>query len=289
MKINWGTGTDMTRRVCGTAVAFLFLASSVPLAWSQQYYLYSPKPLAAEEKVQARDGVLVRDVPVQKGDTLFGLSRKFSGHGSYYPQILLFNDIKNPNLIHPGNVVKVPVSKEQSAGETGKVPAAVKKGAEQHAAASPKEQAAPVQKQPASVKPATDSTELSLSELKQVESGKQKKHGAKKKTTQCVKKRAKGEKRHAKQQAADKVAQKPATALHEERKAASSKKQAKPSSANAAAGQKLYEMAVKSYRQDDYRTALDLFDRFLAENPSSPLAADASLFKAECYMKLSNQ
>ena len=54
-------------------------------------------------------------------------------------------------------------------------------------------------------------------------------------------------------------------------------------------GQQLFSQAVKAYRQDDFRTALDLFDRYLTANPGSPLAADASLYKAECYMKLSNQ
>jgi TolA-binding protein len=55
------------------------------------------------------------------------------------------------------------------------------------------------------------------------------------------------------------------------------------------AGQKLFEAAVKAYRKDDCRTALELLDRYLAENSGSPLAADANLYKAECYLKLSAQ
>ncbi len=53
--------------------------------------------------------------------------------------------------------------------------------------------------------------------------------------------------------------------------------------------QKLFETAVKAYRQDDCRTALELLDRYLADNSGSPLAADATLYKAECYLKLSVQ
>src|SRR6185369_7058551 len=116
MKFNWGTGTDMTRRACGTAAALL-LFSLVSPALGQEYLLYSPKPLAPEETAQAKDGVLVREVPVQSGDTLSGISRRFSGHGSYYPQILLFNDIKNPNLIYAGDTLKVPVTGKQTAEE----------------------------------------------------------------------------------------------------------------------------------------------------------------------------
>ncbi|MFZ2949775.1 MAG: hypothetical protein WA003_09860, partial [Desulfuromonadaceae bacterium] len=54
-------------------------------------------------------------------------------------------------------------------------------------------------------------------------------------------------------------------------------------------GQELFEEAVTSYRQDNCRTALELLDRFLVGNPDSPLAADANLYKADCYLKLSAQ
>jgi TolA-binding protein len=60
-------------------------------------------------------------------------------------------------------------------------------------------------------------------------------------------------------------------------------------SVSTVAGQQLFEKAVKAYRQDDYREALELFDRYLTDNPGSPMAADASLYKAECYLKLSAQ
>lgn len=59
--------------------------------------------------------------------------------------------------------------------------------------------------------------------------------------------------------------------------------------AEATAGQRLFEEAVTSYRKDDCHAALELLDRFLAANPGSPMAADANLYKAECYMKLSTQ
>jgi TolA-binding protein len=54
-------------------------------------------------------------------------------------------------------------------------------------------------------------------------------------------------------------------------------------------GRKLFKAAVKAYQQEDCRTALDLLDRYLADNSASSRAADANLYKAECYMKLSAQ
>jgi TolA-binding protein len=64
---------------------------------------------------------------------------------------------------------------------------------------------------------------------------------------------------------------------------------ARPAAADGASGQKLFERAITAYRKDDCRTALELFDRFLSAHPSSPLAADATLYKAECYLKQSGQ
>lgn len=89
------------------ALALVALLFAAPLG--AQDYLYAPAP--AESATAASDGVLVREVTVKKGDTLYRLSREFSGRGGYYPQILLFNDLKNPNLIYPGEVLRVPVAR----------------------------------------------------------------------------------------------------------------------------------------------------------------------------------
>ncbi len=180
----------------------------VPSGWSQQQYLYSPAAVVASgSTTQSKDAILVQEVAVKKGDTLYKISRRFSGYGSYYPQILLFNDIKNPNKIYPGDVFKVPVAQKRIPRPDAKAPL----------------------------------------------------YG--------------GKKVHKKS-----VAAKPSTNKHRAALAA-----------NATAGQKLFEQAVKAYRRDDCRAALKSFDLFLTKNQSSPLAPDASLYKADCYLRLSNQ
>src|SRR5512146_3119661 len=98
---------------------------------AEEMLLYTPKEATgAEAPASPKDGVLVRTVTVQRGDTLAKLSRKHIGVSDYFPQMLVFNKIKNPDLIHPGDKLLVPVppgqaGKVEKAGKAGK-PAKVK-------------------------------------------------------------------------------------------------------------------------------------------------------------------
>jgi LysM repeat protein len=234
MKINLETGTDMTRRACKTTLALLLLSLSTTPALGQNYFMYAPRTANPGEKTNPKDGVLVREIEVQKGDTLSGISRKFSGHGSYYPQILLLNDIKNPHLIHNGERIRVPVSKSEPA--------------EQHKqAATP-----PSAQQTKSGRANQAASEISLNDLKKPD-------------TVAGKKTARRGRRL-----------KHRAAAHSTRN-------------QTASARKQFNQALVSYRNRNWHTALKQFDRFLANNPSSELAADASLYKAECYLKLSDQ
>lgn len=46
---------------------------------------------------------------VKKGDTLWAIAKQYLGSGTKYPQIAQENNIKNPNLIYPGQVFKITV------------------------------------------------------------------------------------------------------------------------------------------------------------------------------------
>ncbi len=81
--------------------------------WGAEY-LYQPRPLAQGEQPVVSDGVVVREVLIKKGDTLSRISKRFSGRGTYYPQILLFNQIKNPHWIYPGHLLRVPVGVQRA-------------------------------------------------------------------------------------------------------------------------------------------------------------------------------
>lgn len=284
----------MTQCASFAAVIFLLSAISLP-AWGEQYYLYESKSVTDEEKRAGKDGVLVVEVPVQKGDTLYGISRKFSGRGTYYPQILLFNRIEDPDLIYAGKTLKVPVAQ----GENRTKPAPVKESSvksKKHSVkgkkvAKPKELAhvpahAPTKQPPAAQSTAAaPTTELSLADLKTLDEGNSKKRGEKKRVATQPPARDKNEMGVV----ASRTATQAPAVDKKEKPVVVSKVGAgqNPASGDTVAGQKLFERAVTAYRQDDFSVALELFDRYLADNSSSPLAADASLFKAECYLKLS--
>ncbi len=165
-------------------------------AWGEEL-LYQPRLLAPGEQ-PAPDGVLVRVVMVKKGDTLSHLARRYAGRGSYYPQILLFNRIRNPRLIYPGERLRVPVMARH-----------------------------------------------------------------RRRTTAAAKRRHGGAR--------------PAPAVQGD---VTPPRQADPEQAG-------YAAALASLKRGDCSEAVAQFDRFIERYPQSPLLAEATLHRADCYLKLS--
>ena len=248
----------MTQQTCRTILIAFIICMSVPAwAWSQQYFLYSPKPVSADRKAPSQDDVLVQEIKIQKGDTLYRLSRKYNGRGQYFPQILLFNSIKNPNLIYEGKVLRIPLAKKDAHGSnriSAKSTSTTREpGATRDTDSSPKSET----QQTTALEPVIES---SLNESKSA--GRDQFNSS------------------AEPQAVTPPAPPPATDLNVTPDA---------STAKAISGQKLFEAAAKAYRQDDCKSALELLDRYLIDNSGSPLAADANLYKADCFLKLSAQ
>jgi hypothetical protein len=201
MKINSAPGTDMNYSLILSLATLLVCAAQPVLA--AERLLYEPRPAeASPAPPKPGDGVLVERITIKPGDTLGKLSRRYSGHGGYYPQILLFNQIANPHRIYAGDMLLVPVSRGSG----------------------------------------TDSNDHpdKTTQSKRTDTAKTK-------------------------------------ALH---------KQSKHGLSGAKA-QRLFEQSVSAYRRGDCRSAITGFDRFLRSYPDSPLAADATLFRADCYLKLS--
>jgi len=93
---------------------FLIICFFSVSAWGDEYFHYLPSPLETETTPTREDGILVKKITIRRGDTLSNLSRHYAGKGYYYPQILLFNKISNPNRIFAGRELLVPVSSSVS-------------------------------------------------------------------------------------------------------------------------------------------------------------------------------
>jgi LysM repeat protein len=184
------------------------MVSAPAASWGEEFLLYTPKQAAGDQVPAAPDqGVLVRKITVKRGDTLRNLSREHLGVASWFPQVLLFNSIKNPDLIHPGEKLLVPV------------PAG-------HAIS--------------------------------------------------VKKSARVKRHH--------VAKRPSSL----RKSAIN--QVKPETRAAMPEEpETYQRAKRAYLNGDYQKALGLFGQFLRKHPQSSFAADASLYRADCLLRLSGE
>ncbi|MBJ6726521.1 LysM peptidoglycan-binding domain-containing protein [Geomesophilobacter sediminis] len=224
------------------------------LCLGEEYLLYEPKPATGAEAGKDK-GVLVKSVTVQPGDTLKRIARRHIGKDWLFPQVLLFNKVPNPDLIHPGDKLYVPVSGESSGGAKTKV------GKRTHLRGKAKHHRKESRKRvPAtrvSIPPAAPEAAAPAVEPVQP-------------TPAVPPVERKKERRSA-------------------RKAAKSAVAASRPAGSAADAQSLYQSARKAYLQGNYRRAASLFSDFLKSYPDSPVAADASLYRADCYLQLSQQ
>lgn len=195
----------MAKRTLAALGSLILLSIGASAGHAEEMLLYTPKPATSEQApASPREGVLVRTVTVQRGDTLGKISRKQIGVADYFPQMLVFNSIKDPDLIHPGDKLLVPVRPERTAkakkSHVSGYHRAARKRAEKAVAAAP-------------------------------------------------------------------VAPHPVKAGERE----------------------LFQRAQRSYLEHDYREALAGFNNFLHKFPHSTFAADASLYRADCFLHLSGE
>lgn len=64
------------------------------------------KPVATVKQQRATTKEMPKTHKVVKGDTLWAICKKYLGDPTKYPEIAKKNNIKNPNLIYPGQVIK---------------------------------------------------------------------------------------------------------------------------------------------------------------------------------------
>jgi len=102
-----GGSRRLPARAVLPALLALFLLAAP--GWADEYFQYLPSALEAEATAVREDGILTKRISIRRGDTLSAISRRYSGKGFYYPQILLFNRIADPNRIFAGKELLVPL------------------------------------------------------------------------------------------------------------------------------------------------------------------------------------
>jgi hypothetical protein len=107
---------------------FLIISFFSESAWADEYFQYLPSSLETESTPPGEEGILVKKITIRRGDTLSNLSRHYAGRGYYYPQILLFNKISDPNRIFAGRELLVPVSSPVSRRKPAHTPSGMTRG-----------------------------------------------------------------------------------------------------------------------------------------------------------------
>lgn len=78
--------------------------------WMGDWLKITPTVIRTAKQVQKETATeKVVNYTVKKGDTLWAIAKQYLGSGTKYPQIASENNIKNPNLIYPGQVFKITV------------------------------------------------------------------------------------------------------------------------------------------------------------------------------------
>lgn len=227
-------------------VSASLVLSMASLAAGGEYLLYAPEPSDGARPTGPDEGVLVQSITIQKGDTLYSLSRKYNGKGGYYPQILLFNEIKNPDLIYAGNKIMVPVA-----------PA----GPRAAFSLQPSTPPSVVAKKDSTVRPAREKAPPAPP------------RETRRETPVATPARA-----------SEPAVTKSPVSIRPTVEAR------QPQAARAEEGeQALFEKGVSAYKAGSYQQSVELFERFLARYPSSPLVPDVTLYRADAFLKMAGQ
>lgn len=87
----WGNGDERKRRIAEAGYDYATIQARVN------------EMLGVKKQEPAK-----RYHTIAKGDTLYGIAKKYYGNGNRYPEIAKANGIKNPNVIHVGQKIIIP-------------------------------------------------------------------------------------------------------------------------------------------------------------------------------------
>ena len=95
---------NSTKRLLSFALAGTIITGVAPMKASAET---NSKEVVQEEVVEEKQPITYT---VKKGDTLGNICKKFFGSDVHYPYLAAFNNIEDPSLIYPGQVLYIPDS-----------------------------------------------------------------------------------------------------------------------------------------------------------------------------------
>ncbi len=90
-------------------LTLFILIPTLSAAAGENVLIYRPETVTGQLPSSPEEGIAVRTLTIKRGDSLSKLSRRYAGKGYYFPQILLFNQIADPNRIIAGESIRVPI------------------------------------------------------------------------------------------------------------------------------------------------------------------------------------
>lgn len=250
------------------------------LAPGEEFLLYAPKPAEnAAVPASPEEGILVRNVTIKGGDSLSKISREYSGHGSWYPQLLLFNKIKDPNLIYSGDTILVPISAERGVPEKSAAPRKAAKAAKSAKSAKGHKTAKAGK---AATSAAATKSAKPAKVVKPAKVGKVGKVGK-------VQDEKRTEPKTVVSPAAPSVKASKSERVAKPAKVESAKPATSTAQVTMAGELESFRQAKDAYLAGQYQKALDLFADFVRRFPNSSSVPEAELYRADSLLHLAGQ
>lgn len=97
-----------THEVVQATISLQFLRAAANPAAAVPARVPAPAKAPTTTSTKATAAPTVRTVVVKAGDTLSRIAASVYGHADYWPRIATANNLRNPNMITPGQRLKVP-------------------------------------------------------------------------------------------------------------------------------------------------------------------------------------
>jgi len=98
----------MFKKIVAAILSWVLLIYFPAAAWGQGSTSQTQTKQEEEEDISGEKVEVIQTIDVKRGDTLWHIAEKYLEDPNRWPELLKYNKIDNPDLIHPGDKLKVP-------------------------------------------------------------------------------------------------------------------------------------------------------------------------------------